>query len=63
MCENPIDPMDAEQTWPTAEELMEAEEKRKTHKLVKRIPKGMSEYQASWILDSDAGMIAVRRVV
>lgn len=27
--ENPVDPMDAEQTWPTAEELKLAEQERK----------------------------------
>lgn len=52
--ENIPDPMDAEQTWPTAEELAEAELARK-NKIVKRVPKGTSEYQAAWIPDSDAG--------
>ncbi|KAF4527217.1 hypothetical protein B566_EDAN010565, partial [Ephemera danica] len=50
--ENVPDPMDAEQTWPTQEELAEAELARKK-KIVKRVPKGMSEYQAAWIPDSD----------
>lgn len=27
--ENEVDPMDAEQTWPTKEELLQAEEERK----------------------------------
>ncbi|KAJ8301575.1 hypothetical protein KUTeg_020562 [Tegillarca granosa] len=48
------DPMEGEQTWPTEEELADAEAhlqaKKKT---VKRVPKGTSEYQASWIIDSD----------
>lgn len=44
--------MDAEQTWPTEEEIAEAEVKTKK---VKRIPAGMSDYQAAWIPDSDAG--------
>ncbi|RZF40768.1 hypothetical protein LSTR_LSTR011285 [Laodelphax striatellus] len=52
--ENIPDPMDAEQTWPTEEELAAADEERKNKKKVKRVPKGMSEYQAAWIPDSDA---------
>jgi len=45
--------MDAEQTWPTEEEIAEAEAgyKEKKKKKIKRIPKGMSEYQAAWIPD------------
>ena len=43
------DPMEGEQTWPTEEELEEAEKKSK---LVKRVPKGTSSYQAAWIVDS-----------
>lgn len=48
--ENTPDPMDAEQTWPTEEEMEECS----TVKKVKKIPKGMSEYQAAWIPDEDA---------
>ena len=50
--ENEPDGMDAEQTWPTEEELMEAEreQKEKTKRVVK-VPKGTSEYQAAWIID------------
>ncbi|KAL7293972.1 hypothetical protein TKK_0012551 [Trichogramma kaykai] len=44
------DPMDAEQTWPTDEELALAEAKQ-TKKIMKRVPKGTSEYQAAWIPD------------
>ena len=51
--ENIPDPMDAEQTWPTNEELEEAEKERKNKKLTKKIPKGMSDYQACWIPDED----------
>ncbi|KAL3222902.1 hypothetical protein MRX96_049908, partial [Rhipicephalus microplus] len=57
--ENVPDEMDAEQTWPTPEELAEAEsaqsgtESRK--KVVKKVPKGTSEYQACWILDDESG--------
>ncbi|XP_033213769.1 pre-rRNA-processing protein TSR1 homolog [Belonocnema kinseyi] len=51
--ENMPDPMDAEQTWPTEEELKQAEAQQK-RKLVKVVPKGTSEYQAAWIPDEDA---------
>ncbi|KXN90886.1 hypothetical protein AN958_03540 [Leucoagaricus sp. SymC.cos] len=50
-----------EQTWPTAEEMNNAPDdvqsaipdapKGTTPRIVKRIPKGMSEYQAAWIVD------------
>ncbi|XP_022690713.1 pre-rRNA-processing protein TSR1 homolog [Varroa jacobsoni] len=50
-CENPIDDMDTEQTFPTVEELEEAEKQAKTIK--KRVPKGTSDYQAAWILDDE----------
>ncbi|XP_046372243.2 pre-rRNA-processing protein TSR1 homolog isoform X1 [Haliotis rufescens] len=46
------DPMMGEQTWPTEEELAEAESESK-RKIVKRVPKGTSDYQAAWIIDSD----------
>ncbi|XP_023660690.1 pre-rRNA-processing protein TSR1 homolog [Paramormyrops kingsleyae] len=45
-----VDPMDGEQTWPTDSELLEAEEARKNRRVMK-VPKGTSEYQATWILD------------
>uniref|UniRef100_A0A146LG16 Pre-rRNA-processing protein TSR1 homolog n=1 Tax=Lygus hesperus TaxID=30085 RepID=A0A146LG16_LYGHE len=48
-----VDPMDAEQTWPTAEELAEATKQKEPRK-VKKVPHGMSEYQAAWIPDVDA---------
>jgi len=50
--ENEPDGMDAEQTWPTEEEMMEAEKeaKEKTKRVIK-VPKGTSEYQAAWIMD------------
>jgi len=47
--ENTPDGMDGEQTWPTEEELQEAE--HKATRRIKRVPKGTSEYQAAWILD------------
>lgn len=49
--ENEIDEMDAEQPWPTEEEIAASREENKKTKLVKRIPKGMSDYQAAWIPD------------
>ncbi|KDR22360.1 pre-rRNA-processing protein TSR1 homolog [Zootermopsis nevadensis] len=53
--ENIPDPMEGEQTWPTEEELAEAEEQSRAMKRrIKKVPKGMSEYQAAWIPDSDA---------
>ncbi|KAJ8930714.1 hypothetical protein NQ314_016479 [Rhamnusium bicolor] len=51
--ENIPDPMDAEQTWPTNEEIETAEKEQKLKK-VKKIPKGWSDYQAAWIPDDDA---------
>lgn len=47
--------MNAEQTWPTKEELAEAAENR-NRKIVKVVPKGTSEYQAAWIPDEDGGI-------
>nr|XP_027780289.1 pre-rRNA-processing protein TSR1 homolog isoform X2 [Marmota flaviventris] len=46
------DPMEGEQTWPTEEELSEAKDYLKEgSKVVKKVPKGTSSYQAEWILD------------
>lgn len=48
------DPMEGEQTWPTEEELKEAEDSlQEMKKVVRKVPKGTSEYQAAWILDDD----------
>ncbi|XP_071395887.1 pre-rRNA-processing protein TSR1 homolog isoform X2 [Centroberyx affinis] len=47
-----VDPMDGEQTWPTDTELLEAEEARKNRRVMK-VPKGTSDYQATWIVDDD----------
>ncbi|KAM9734316.1 pre-rRNA-processing protein TSR1 homolog [Menidia menidia] len=47
-----VDPMDGEQTWPTESELLEAEEAQK-NKRVMKVPKGTSDYQATWIIDED----------
>lgn len=53
--ENVPDPLAGEQTWPTEEELLEAEADRRERSKVKkrRLPKGTSEYQAAWISDDD----------
>ena len=61
---NDPDDLANEQTWPTEEELKGLDERAgddslpdanvgTTPKRIKRIPKGMSEYQAAWIVDSD----------
>ncbi|XP_044139831.1 pre-rRNA-processing protein TSR1 homolog [Bufo gargarizans] len=46
------DPMEGEQTWPTEEELKEAEDSLKV-KVQRKVPKGTSTYQAAWILDEE----------
>lgn len=51
--ENVPDSMDAEQTWPTDEEIQQANAETENKK-VKKVPKGWSEYQAAWIVESDA---------
>ncbi|NXH94983.1 TSR1 protein, partial [Pachycephala philippinensis] len=45
------DPMEGEQTWPTEEELQEAEDSLKANRRVVKVPKGTSKYQAAWIVD------------
>jgi len=49
--ENVPEPLDQEQTWPTEEELREAENNLEEKKVAKKVPKGTSEYQAAWIVD------------
>ncbi|XP_066495858.1 pre-rRNA-processing protein TSR1 homolog [Tiliqua scincoides] len=50
------DPMDGEQTWPTEEELKEADEcLKQSKKVARRVPKGTSAYQAAWIVDEGGG--------
>lgn len=49
--ENEPDPMDAEQTWPTEEEIEQSQKETRKMKLIKRVPKGYSAYQAAWIPD------------
>ncbi|KAI8367404.1 hypothetical protein EDC96DRAFT_506702 [Choanephora cucurbitarum] len=59
VAENEPDFMDNEQTWPTEEELAEADARvRRMRQMgeegaVKRVPKGTSSYQAAWILDDE----------
>jgi pre-rRNA-processing protein TSR1 len=60
---NDPDDLANEQTWPTEEEMNETRGQAEddipeavegtTPKRVRRIPKGMSEYQAAWIIDDD----------
>uniref|UniRef100_K7GK29 Pre-rRNA-processing protein TSR1 homolog n=1 Tax=Pelodiscus sinensis TaxID=13735 RepID=K7GK29_PELSI len=45
------DPMEGEQTWPTEEELKDAEGSLKKRRKVLKVPKGTSNYQAAWIVD------------
>jgi pre-rRNA-processing protein TSR1 len=61
---NDPDDLANEQTWPTEEEMNVAGAEQDeipeaangtTPKAVRRIPKGMSEYQAAWIIDDDDG--------
>lgn len=53
--ENELDPMEGEQTWPTAEELAAEVERRNTKKVVKKLPPGTSEYQGAWIPEDSDG--------
>lgn len=60
---NDPDDLANEQTWPTEEEMNGVADDIQqeipdavngtTPKAVRRIPKGMSEYQAAWIVDED----------
>lgn len=62
---NEPDDMGNEQTWPTEEEMAGGEhamgadgaipdaKSGTTPKAVRRVPKGTSEYQAAWIVESD----------
>ena len=54
--ENVPDEMDDDEpTWPTEEEIKKAEALQK-RKIVKKVPKGFSKYQAAWIPDEDGGI-------
>jgi pre-rRNA-processing protein TSR1 len=46
------DPMEGEQTWPTDDELKEAESYCEKRGATKHVPEGTSDYQAAWIIDS-----------
>jgi pre-rRNA-processing protein TSR1 len=50
--ENEPDLLDGEQTWPTEEEIKEADRMAAAGKR-RRLPKGTSDYQAAWILDNE----------
>ncbi|KAK9859345.1 hypothetical protein WJX84_011275, partial [Apatococcus fuscideae] len=52
--ENMPDPLAGEQTWPTEEELMDAEGAQTVQR--RRVPAGTSDYQAAWILDDDGAV-------
>lgn len=52
--ENIPDPMDAEQTWPTDEEMKVAKEHNKLKRMIKKVPEGMSVYQSAWIPDEES---------
>lgn len=54
VCENVPDPMDAEQTWPTDEEMRQATDKAESKRMIKRVPEGMSVYQSAWIPDEES---------
>lgn len=54
VCENVPDPLNAEQTWPTDEEMKEATDKAKNKCMIKRVPAGMSVYQSAWIPDEES---------
>ncbi|CAO3596261.1 unnamed protein product [Absidia cylindrospora] len=59
VAENEPDFMENEQTWPTEEELAEADDRvrrmqdKEDQASKKRVPKGTSSYQAAWIFDDD----------
>ncbi|VVC40400.1 Hypothetical protein CINCED_3A004353 [Cinara cedri] len=54
IAENIPDPLNAEQTWPTDEEMKEATDKIKIRRMIKRVPDGMSVYQSAWIPDEES---------
>ncbi|KAG8378073.1 hypothetical protein BUALT_Bualt08G0100100 [Buddleja alternifolia] len=50
--ENIPDLLAGEQTWPTEAEMLEADRNHEQKKMKKKkLPKGISEYQAAWIVD------------
>ena len=59
--ENVPDAMEGEQTWPTVEEMREAEAAGRSAATprIKKVPKGFSEYQAAWIVDEEGERLQV----
>lgn len=72
------DPMLAEQTWPSEQELQDAEGERslprtelsvddciaaasRKKRVAKKVPKGTSEYQAAWIVETDSEQVGSYR--
>lgn len=54
--ENEPDPMEGEQSYPTAQEIAAAaEEVRLRKKKIKKVTAGTSDYQAAWIVDNEDG--------
>ncbi|KAL0403083.1 UNVERIFIED_CONTAM: Pre-rRNA-processing protein T [Sesamum radiatum] len=49
--ENVPDLLAGEQTWPTEAEMAEADRNHEKKMKKKRLPRGISEYQAAWIVD------------
>jgi pre-rRNA-processing protein TSR1 len=54
--ENEVDTLAGEQTWPTEEEMADAEREAAANRKAKstKVPKGTSQYQASWLDVSDS---------
>ncbi|KAK1284113.1 hypothetical protein QJS10_CPB21g00790 [Acorus calamus] len=54
--ENVPDPLSGEQTWPTEEEMADADSINKRKILKKKtVPRGTSDYQAAWIVEDSDG--------
>ena len=53
MREVELDPMEGEQTWPTDEDLVGGSQSPPPLRpsQARRVPRGTSDYQATWILD------------
>lgn len=52
LVQNTPDPLAGEQTWPTEAEMADADRNHKEKKMKKkRLPVGISDYQAAWIVD------------
>ncbi|KAJ0969957.1 hypothetical protein J5N97_022834 [Dioscorea zingiberensis] len=56
LVENSPDPLAGEQTWPTEAEIAEADANNNRQNFKKKkLPRGTSDYQASWIVDETEG--------